>query len=156
MQYRTLLSALLLIAATATVGFGEAPTPGENDATAAYNPVTGLIEISANAVVNVFVESAGGLLTPGGADPAPAGLLASDNANRVGLTGFGGINVTDWKSLNTPNLPAGDLSLIVGPALGVPSVTYRHCEANWRCIPEPTSASLITIAFAGLVAWRRR
>ena len=44
---------------------GDAPAAGFGQATAAYNPVSGLIEISANGVVNVFVESAGSLLTPG-------------------------------------------------------------------------------------------
>ena len=44
---------------------GDAPAAGAGEATAAYNYVTGLIEISANGVVNAFVESASGGLTPG-------------------------------------------------------------------------------------------
>ena len=114
---------------------GEAPAAGAGQATAAYDPGTGLIEISANGVVNVFVESASSALTPGAADAAPAGLLASDNASRVGLTGFGGINVTNWKSHNTAGLPASDLTLVVGPALGVPSVTYAAQSRRIRVCP---------------------
>ena len=67
---------------------GDAPEPADGQATAAYNYMTGLIEISAKGVVNAFVESASGGLTPGDTDAGPAGLLVSDNASRVGLTGF--------------------------------------------------------------------
>ena len=134
---------------------GEAPAAAAGEATAAYNPASGLIEISANGVVNAFVESASGSLTPGNADPAPAGLLASDNASRVGLTGFGGINVTNWKSQNTPGLAADDLTLVVGPALGVPSVSYRAGSANFS-IPEPATAGLLGLGLCGLLLARRR
>ena len=134
---------------------GEAPAAGAGEATAAYN-TNGLIEISANGVVNAFVESASGALTPGNADAAPAGLLASDNASRVGLTGFGGINVTNWKSQNTPGLAADDLTLVVGPALGVPSVSYGAGTDQFRYIPEPASAGLLAVGLLGLLASRRR
>ena len=135
---------------------GEAPTPAAGDATASYNWVSGLIEISANGVVNAFVESASGGLTPGNADAAPAGLLASDNASRVGLTGFGGINVTNWKSQNTTDLAADDLTLVVGPALGVPSVSYSAGSGNFAYVPEPASIGLLGIGLCGLLAARRR
>ena len=96
---------------------GEPPAAGDRDATAEYN-VNGQLMINANGVVNVFVEHAGGALVPGGTADAPAGLLKSDNASRVGLTGFGGINVSGWGG----NIGAGhakdDLSLVVGPAVG--------------------------------------
>ena len=104
---------------------GEAPVAGEGDATAAYNWTNGLIEISANGVVNVFVESASGGLAPGSTDAAPAGVLVSDNASRVGLTGFGGISVVNWKSQNATELAQNDLSLVVGPALGAPLSILR-------------------------------
>ena len=135
---------------------GEAPSPGAGDATAAYNPGTGLIEISADGVVNVFVESASGALTTGAADAAPAGLLVSDNASRVGLTGFGGINVTNWKSQNTPGLAKEDLSLVVGPALGVPSVSHAADTANFEYVPEPATSSLLVLGLLGWAAASRR
>ena len=134
---------------------GEAPTAAAGDATASYNYVSGLIEISANGVVNAFVESASGGLTPGNADAAPAGLLASDNASRVGLTGFGGINVSNWKSQNTAGLGMDDLSLVVGPALGVPSVTYEAGSNNFTYVPEPASAGLLGIGMLMLLSRRR-
>ena len=136
---------------------GEAPVAAAGEATAAYNYVTGLIEISANGVVNAFVESASGGLTPGNADAAPAGLLASDNASRVGLTGFGGINVTNWKSQNSTGLAMEDLTLVVGPALGVPSVIHRAGTAHfvYALIPEPASVALMGLGLLGLMATRR-
>ena len=135
---------------------GDHPEPGAGDATAEYNTVSGQILISANGVVNVFVESASGGLSPGNSDAAPAGLLASDNASRVGLTGFGGINVTNWKSQNSAGLAPEDLSLVVGPALGVPSVTHAAGSANFRYIPEPATASLLGLGLLGLLTCRRR
>ena len=135
---------------------GEAPSAAAGEATASYNYMTGLIEISANGVVNAFVESASGGLTPGNADAAPAGLLASDNASRVGLTGFGGINVTNWKSQNSTGLAEDDLSLVVGPALGVPSVTHAAGSANFTYVPEPATAGLFGLGLLGMVAARRR
>ena len=134
---------------------GDAPDAAAGDATAAYNVVTGLIEISANGVVNAFVESASGGLLPGNADAAPAGLLASDNASRVGLTGFGGINVTNWKSQNQAGLAADDLTLVVGPALGVPAVTHAAGSDNFTYIPEPASAGLLGLGLVGLLTLRR-
>ena len=135
---------------------GDAPTANAGDATAAYNYVSGLVEISANGVVNVFVESAGGKLSPGNSDAAPAGLLASDNASRVGLTGFGGINVTNWKSQNAADIEQGDLTLVVGPALGVPAVTHQAGSANFAYIPEPATAGLLGLGLLGMLATRRR
>ena len=134
---------------------GDAPAAAAGEATAQYNYVSGLIEISANGVVNAFVESASGGLTPGNADAAPAGLLASDNASRVGLTGFGGINVTNWKSQNSTGLEETDLTLVVGPALGVPSVSHRAGSANFAYVPEPTSVALMGLGLLGLMATRR-
>ena len=122
---------------------GDAPAAGPGQATASYNAVSGLIEISADGVVNAFIESASNALTPGAADTAPAGVLVSDNASRVGLTGFGGISVTNWKSHNTPGLGVGDLSLVVGPALGVPSVSHAAGSAGFIYVPEPASYLLL-------------
>ena len=134
---------------------GDAPSVGAREAAASYNPSIGLIEISASGVVNVFVESASSSLTPGGADRAPTGTLVSDNSSRVGLTGFAGVEATNWKSQNTPNLPCSDLSLVVSHAISAPAVTYPPGSANFVCTPEPASASLLSLALAGLLACRR-
>ena len=153
---RTFVTALL-VCGLAAVANAAAPTPGTQDATAAYFKPSGLIEISANGVVNVFVESASGALTPGSAAAAPAGLLASDNASRVGLTGFGGINVTDWASNNTAGLEMEDLSLVVGPALGAASITYPAGSDNFLyVVPEPATAGLLGLGLLGALAVRRR
>ena len=150
---------------------GEAPVAAAGDATASYNYVTGLIEISANGVVNVFVESNSGALSAGNADAAPAGLLASDNASRVGLTGFGGINVTNWKSSNTVGLAlrrsesrrrtsawfsGGDLRSRFGE-FRLRTGTCRHHAAGSRPVwtsrnppligrLEPTETTAVTVA----------
>ena len=135
---------------------GEPAEPADQSATAEYNFVTGQLLVSAKNVVNVFVESAGGGLTPGGASDVPAGLLLSDNANRVGLTGFAGINVTNWGAAIGAGLAESDLSLVVGPALGVPSVTHAAGTAEFAYVPEPTSMALLLLGGTLLLASGRR
>lgn len=141
---------------------GDGHLPAAGDANASYH-TNGTITINATEVINVFVESSSGILTPGGADAVPAGTLLTDNASRVGITGFTGITVEGWRSHNTA-IPfddvCGELSLVVGPALGVPAIVYPIGSSNFEfipcAIPEPASASLLSIAFAGLLATRRR
>ena len=132
------------------------PQPAERDAVGGYNSATGEIVISANGVVNAFVESATNQLTPGSTDQAPAGLLASDNASRVGLTGFGGIEVTDWTSRNTPGMLLSDLIVVVGPALGVPSITKLVIPLGSRSegvIPQNVKIESNVADTGWLVTW---
>lgn len=146
---------VLLVMATSSTALADAPdVTGPDDGTAAYNFHTGLIEISAlSPVVNVFVESASGGLTPGTHDSAPDGLFVRDNGNQVGLLGFTGITATNWKSQNTPGLPLDDLTLIVEPFfLHGGDLSYKCNTSNFVCVPEPSSATLLSLAFAGMAA----
>ena len=164
-----MLNRLLSIAFLAlVVGYGEdlraqirvdTPSAAPGEATAVYHypaGTVGIIAISVNGPVNAFVESATGGLTPGNHDTAPDGVLVSDNATRVGLTGLSGIFVENWHSYNTIFLAADDLTLVVGPALGAPSISHRAGSASFAYAPEPTSSFLLSLAFAGVLTCRRR
>ena len=135
---------------------GDPAAAGPGMATAEYNHVTGGLLINANGVVNVFVEHSGGALVPEGVADAPAGLLKSENASRVGLTGFGGINVENWGGGIGSGHAEGDLTLVVGPALGQPSVTYKAGSTEFAYVPEPASCVLLSLGLLGLMASRRR
>ena len=112
------------------------PPVGPGEALAVYDPDAnngqqGCLLISANGVVNVFVESASGGFTPGGTTEAPDGVLVTDNENRVGLADIGGITVADWGSYNDSGLAADDLTLVVFPALGEPGITFAAGSTNF-------------------------
>ena len=137
MLARIVSSSVLIVIATASTVLADGHLPAAGGASGSYDFFTGRITINATEVVNVFVESAGSLLTPGDTDAAPAGILVSDNASRVGLTGFTGVTVKGWTSHNTRGISNDDLSLVVGPALGEPAVAYR-CEifGQFSCVPS--------------------
>ena len=132
---------------------GEAPA---GSALAEYNAATGQLLISANGVVNAFVESNSGALVPGDLPDVPAGVLPSKNPNRVGLTGFGGIVIQDWGGDVGAGHAQGDLRFVVGPALGVPAVSYEAGSANFAYIPEPASGLLFGLGLLGLASRREK
>ena len=119
---------VLLIAAEISI---EIPTALPYRYFATYDAVTGEIAITCRGVVNAYVESRSGSLVPGLTDDAPKEILVSDNRQRVGVTGFGGIHVTRWTSYNRPGLPPGDLILVVGESLGRKPVVHLAGSARF-------------------------
>ena len=106
------------------------PVEREHDGHGVYHELTGEIVVSADQVVNIFAESASGLLRPERSAhvEAPELTLLSNNASRIGLTGFGGVTVEDMSFgfSAPPDLPIGELTLVVAGSLGgAPPVTYR-------------------------------
>lgn len=152
------LAACSQISAAGAVNVKEFPGPVvEGGADAVYHVLTGELYVSANNIVNFYVESASNGIVPLASAPVggPAGALLTNNPSRVGYTNLQQFSFTD---LNMGSIGAGlpcaddDLTITFNSRLGGARLTYPvYC---W--IPEPTSAGLAGLGVVGLLAARRR
>jgi hypothetical protein len=124
-----------------------------------YDPVTGEITVSSNAVLLLGIRSSGGALI-GSFAANPNDLLTADGAirdnsllpNGIGWLDFGGINVTDAPlgSLVAPGTPLSDLSLTYQLAGSAP------VTGTLTVVPEPGTALVVVTGSLAALARRRR
>ena len=148
-------------ASDAGVMFGEwTGDPGavvSGTVAAEYDPSTGELTISSRGVINLFVESHSGVLTPLSPSPTPPVGLLSNSTKRVGITNLGPIDLENYRfgSIGA-GLSLDDLTLVYTAGFGQAAVIVpASTDGAFQFVPEPTVPCYLLLA-AGATFWRPR
>ncbi len=133
------------------------PVVGTGVASAVYDPATGEITVTADDIVNWYIEG------PLSGTPLSLAELGdgekTDNPFRVGETSFDGtpLNyVADLGAIAELGLSQGDLTISWNAALGSPLQSAAVNVLGSQVIPEPATLTLLSLGLFGCLAAGRR